>query len=325
MVEKPSERMIQVVGEQPLFKGLSPGQMREVLNLADHRFVEAGKVIYRAHQTVSEVSILFGGNLARIGLNGEAVGAVKPIEPLGFRELLTGRVFKEHLKAIQTCHLATISRVSFEAMMDLDLGLQSILFRNLSNLLAKELEGEAIERLEERQKNEHRFGELRAELDEIGTAVKRILEHLSSEVGSAWSTGPLQEPAQHDEPMGGKTPTPDNPVCVLIVDDEPDLRAFVKRVLSSCIVLEANSGNEALEVIHNTRPDLIIADIRMSGMDGCTLLTNVRNLFPNLPVLATSGFLEVDDLQDYDFDGFIDKPIKPDHLRTVVAEYVQHN
>ena len=318
MVQRSSERMVQVVCEQPLFAGLSQAQVCELLKLADHRSIEAGRVLCQAHQTVSEVSVLFAGNLSKVALNGDPAGTITPVAAIGFQELLTGRVFNEHLKADQTCHLATLTRASFEAFLGTDLEFQSVILRNLSSLLSRQLDGEVSRRLEERESNERRLTELRVELDQLGESVKALVEHLPT-------GGPGSLSFQAGEPAVNQTSGRETPLCVLVVDDEPDLRAYVKRVLSSCIVLEANSGDEAMEVIHNTRPDLIIADIRMSGMDGCTLLTNVRNMFPNLPVLATSGFLEMEDLRGYDFDGFIDKPIKADTLRSVVAEYLQRN
>jgi CheY-like chemotaxis protein/CRP-like cAMP-binding protein len=320
MVDTPSERMVQVVSEQPLFKGLSQEQVRALLNLAEHRFVDAGRDLYQAQESVGEVSILFAGNLSKVDLNGEIAGAVTPVALIGFHELLTGRVFADRLRAEQTCHLASLTRSSLEALLATDLEFQTALLRNLSGLLSREIDHEASKQLEERESNERRFAELRAELDQITETVKNLVEHLPSTAIDGLGTL-----AAHGESPPAQALTRETPVCVLVVDDEPDLRAYVKRVLSSCIVLEANSGDEAMEVIHNTRPDLIIADIRMSGMDGCTLLTNVRNMFPNLPVLATSGFLDMEDLQGYDFDGFIDKPIKADTLRTVVAEYFQQS
>jgi CheY-like chemotaxis protein len=85
-------------------------------------------------------------------------------------------------------------------------------------------------------------------------------------------------------------------------------------------VVEAGSGREALDIIEAERLDLVIADIRMPQMDGCTLLENLRSKFPGLPVLATSGFLSEDDLESYGFDGFIDKPMVPQCLQDTVAE-----
>jgi len=102
------------------------------------------------------------------------------------------------------------------------------------------------------------------------------------------------------------------------VDDEPEFRRFVKETLASFMVMEAGSGLEALEIIQEEQLDLIIADIRMPEMDGCTLLTNLRSRFPGLPVLAVSGYLGADDLLSYGFDGFIDKPIGSHQLQEMV-------
>ena len=121
MVDTPSKRMVQVVSEQSLFKGLSQEQVRALLNLADHRFVDAGRDLYQAQESVGEVSILFAGNLSKVDLNGDIAGAVTPVALIGFHELLTGRVFADRLRAEQTCHLASLTRFSLEALLATDL------------------------------------------------------------------------------------------------------------------------------------------------------------------------------------------------------------
>ncbi|GAH86693.1 unnamed protein product, partial [marine sediment metagenome] len=58
---------------------------------------------------------------------------------------------------------------------------------------------------------------------------------------------------------------------ILIADDEPSVRALVKKLLSKkYIVLEANDGEEAVNIAFNQKPDLILMDILMPKMDGLT-------------------------------------------------------
>jgi len=110
---------------------------------------------------------------------------------------------------------------------------------------------------------------------------------------------------------------------VLIVDDEEDVRRLLKEALVDCDTVEAGSGEEALAALGKQRPDLVITDIRMAGMDGYELLDKVKEQFPELPVLAISGVAKSDEMREYAFDGFMEKPLDIEELRDLVDEVVE--
>ena len=58
----------------------------------------------------------------------------------------------------------------------------------------------------------------------------------------------------------------------------------------------------------------------MSDMDGFELLNKIRSQFPDLPVLAVSGYLNAEELTECNFDGFVDKPISLGQLQTLVKK-----
>jgi CheY-like chemotaxis protein len=67
---------------------------------------------------------------------------------------------------------------------------------------------------------------------------------------------------------------------ILIVDDEPDARLILKLILRRILkypVREASSGAEALELVQQQMPRLIILDLTMPGLDGVTFLKQVRS------------------------------------------------
>jgi DNA-binding NtrC family response regulator len=109
---------------------------------------------------------------------------------------------------------------------------------------------------------------------------------------------------------------------VLIVDDDEDVRHLLKEALVDCDTVEAGSGEEALAVLGQQRPDLVITDIRMAGMDGYELLDKVKEQFPELPVLAISGVAKSEEMREYAFDGFMEKPLDIEELRDLVDEVV---
>jgi len=88
---------------------------------------------------------------------------------------------------------------------------------------------------------------------------------------------------------------------ILIVDDEPTVRAFLDDSLrrGKFEVLQAPDGERALALVASEKPDLLLLDIRMPGMDGLEVLRRLR-AFPStktLPVVFLTGtVLEVEDL-----------------------------
>jgi DNA-binding response OmpR family regulator len=77
---------------------------------------------------------------------------------------------------------------------------------------------------------------------------------------------------------------------ILLIDDEPDLRALARELLEDrgYEVTEARDGAEGLRVLYNERPDAVILDLNMTGMDGWTALERIREL-SDVPVLILSS------------------------------------
>src|SRR3990172_10007397 len=79
---------------------------------------------------------------------------------------------------------------------------------------------------------------------------------------------------------------------ILVADDEPDMLENVARILRrgahQCI--SAGSGQEALALVERERPDLILTDLRMPGMDGLGLLRAVKRLSPATPVVIFTAY-----------------------------------
>jgi two-component system, cell cycle sensor histidine kinase and response regulator CckA len=83
---------------------------------------------------------------------------------------------------------------------------------------------------------------------------------------------------------------------VLVVDDEPLVRKMVALMLEKdgFSVLTAGNGPDAIHLSrsHRGRIDLLVSDVRMPAMDGCTLASELQAENPTLPVLLISGYCE---------------------------------
>ena len=117
-------------------------------------------------------------------------------------------------------------------------------------------------------------------------------------------------------------------ITVLAVDDEADARLLIKRVLENCgaRVLLAASSEEALDLLKQNRPNMIISDIGMPGEDGYAFIHKVRLLSDeqggNIPAAALTAFARAEDRTRALRAGFqthVAKPVEPVELSAVVA------
>lgn len=121
-------------------------------------------------------------------------------------------------------------------------------------------------------------------------------------------------------------------VKVLVVDDEPDARELLKRVLTTCEaeVTTAESGPHALELILTHPPHVIVSDIGMPGMDGYEFMRRVRGLLPadagKTPAVALTAFARSEDRTKAMLAGYqvhVAKPIEPQELAVTVESLVR--
>jgi excisionase family DNA binding protein len=79
---------------------------------------------------------------------------------------------------------------------------------------------------------------------------------------------------------------------VLVVDDEPNIREMLRKTLSieKYDVETAPDADAALARLRDTSFDLLIADLKMPGMDGLSLIKQVKQLRANMPVIIITGF-----------------------------------
>ncbi len=81
---------------------------------------------------------------------------------------------------------------------------------------------------------------------------------------------------------------------VLVVDDDPDVRCFLANSLATLgyRVVEAKDGHAALQVLDEVRPDLMLVDFAMPGMNGARVASIARTRQPDLPIVFASGYAD---------------------------------
>ena len=117
---------------------------------------------------------------------------------------------------------------------------------------------------------------------------------------------------------------------LLIVDDEADVREFAanffrKRKIN---VTTAQSGEESLDMLDKVKPDLILLDIKMSGIDGIETLKRVKEKDKNIKVIMVTG-RKPDDQEAFEkcrqFGAldYIHKPLELEELERIVLKNIK--
>lgn len=116
---------------------------------------------------------------------------------------------------------------------------------------------------------------------------------------------------------------------VLYIEDDQANRILVRRVLEAegYDVLEAEDGQQGLEVASDERPDLILVDISMPDMDGYEVATRLRRMdeVGRVPIVALTANVMKGDREralEAGCSGYIQKPLDIDVLPTQVASFL---
>lgn len=120
------------------------------------------------------------------------------------------------------------------------------------------------------------------------------------------------------------------PEKILIVDDDPETVNFLKVVLQrqGYLTLEAINGMQALKAAHSERPDLIVLDVMLPGMDGFEVARSLRN-HPDtmtIPILMFTAKTQVEDkITGYEsgVDIYLTKPVHPVELQANIKALIQ--
>jgi YesN/AraC family two-component response regulator len=119
------------------------------------------------------------------------------------------------------------------------------------------------------------------------------------------------------------------PICFLIVDDEPGIRAVLREIIREelegtvCILHEAGDGLEALDVLKDKGVDIVVTDMKMPNLDGLGLLHQIRLNHRTVTVIVMTGYSE-----DYTREealrlgaqDYITKPFDVDEVRLILMK-----
>lgn len=111
---------------------------------------------------------------------------------------------------------------------------------------------------------------------------------------------------------------------VMIIDDEPIIRKGIRNILNwkqlECeVCAEASDGEEGKMLIKKYRPDILITDIRMPGIDGLKMINEIKNLIPDCKIIVLTGYRDFDYAQEALKLGVFDFVLKPTKIEDLTA------
>lgn len=119
-----------------------------------------------------------------------------------------------------------------------------------------------------------------------------------------------------------------NNIKILLVDDEEGIRKILREVLKvkGFIIEEAKNGEEALEKVSKNKPDLIILDYHMPGLNGWEVykLLKERKTTRNIPVIILSGYTSLKEklFSSVDIE-YIEKPCEIKELLNKINKFLK--
>jgi two-component system response regulator MprA len=117
---------------------------------------------------------------------------------------------------------------------------------------------------------------------------------------------------------------------ILVVEDEKDLRDYLKELLldNNYAVELADDGASALNYVKKTRPDLVILDLGLPDIDGKTVCTDVKKMYPDLPVLILTARNSTADIVtglNLGADDYVSKPFVSEELIARIKVKLRHS
>ncbi|MFD0961622.1 response regulator transcription factor [Paenibacillus chungangensis] len=118
---------------------------------------------------------------------------------------------------------------------------------------------------------------------------------------------------------------------ILIVDDEPLIRMGLRQLIERCpldldIVGEAANGNEAIELLHQTKPHIMVTDIRMPVLDGLDVIKHIKTEQIMTKIIILSGYSDYAFLKkaiEYGVESYLLKPIDDEELLFNLQSIIQ--
>jgi two-component system, NtrC family, nitrogen regulation response regulator GlnG len=121
-----------------------------------------------------------------------------------------------------------------------------------------------------------------------------------------------------------------NKANVWIVDDDRSIRWVLEKAMQAegITVRAFEDGNSVIDELENSRPDVLVSDIRMPGIDGLQLMSEIKQIAPKLPIIIMTAYSDLDSaVSVYEGGAFeyLPKPFDVDEAVELVRRAIVHH
>ena len=114
---------------------------------------------------------------------------------------------------------------------------------------------------------------------------------------------------------------------IIIVDDDPSILEVLTLVLeeSDYEVIALDSGEKVREIVNRDKPDLMLLDLWIPGVNGPQILTQLKNdsTTKNVPIILISAATEIKETaEQYHADAYLPKPFNIDELESTITQFL---
>ena len=118
------------------------------------------------------------------------------------------------------------------------------------------------------------------------------------------------------------------PCCILLVDDEANVRTVFSDVLKRAgyRVKAVENGHKAVKEVEEKTYNLALVDLRMPKMDGIEVLENIKKKKPEIPVIIYTGYGSVTTAVEAMRKGasdYLNKPFSPEELKLAIKKVLE--
>jgi PAS domain S-box-containing protein len=129
-------------------------------------------------------------------------------------------------------------------------------------------------------------------------------------------------PAKEGLPTDTKSPSAKSAISILVVEEEPLIRMTTMDLLSELghVAKEATSGEEALRVLEDVQPDVVLTDLGLPGISGEDFCKEVRRRWPEIAIVFATGLDAAPALSESSRTALLRKPFGVEELRTALQQ-----
>jgi len=186
MPPESSKLRVQVLRKIPVFKGLSPSQVKKILGLCTPKSYPPGAYVCQSHTASDEMYILLSGELVVLTAEGIQVATILPVTTVGEMGVITEQPRSATVEVSKPSHIFVIPKTRFDKMLRDDRDLRGIVYRNIIDVLSAKLINDNVrlrDYQQEKSRYEGRIAVLEGQLEEQEQRTRMAVKLAAEESG----------------------------------------------------------------------------------------------------------------------------------------------